>query len=58
MQMEGLGAPDMMLTRGNDPAVAVDRSDLIQPGDVLELVLPLPGQEAFSVSRAAGALIP
>jgi polysaccharide biosynthesis/export protein ExoF len=58
MQMEGLGAPDMMLTRGSDPAVAVDRSDLIQPGDVLELVLPLPGQEAFSVSRAAGALIP
>jgi polysaccharide biosynthesis/export protein ExoF len=58
MQMEGLGAPDMMLTRGNDPAVAVDRADLIQPGDVLELVLPLPGQEAFSVSRAAGALMP
>ncbi|MFU8897779.1 MAG: polysaccharide biosynthesis/export family protein [Roseinatronobacter sp.] len=53
MQMEGLGSPDMMLTRGNADAVPVARSDMIQPGDVLELVLPLPGQDAFGTTRAA-----
>ncbi|ATX67118.1 polysaccharide biosynthesis/export family protein [Roseinatronobacter bogoriensis] len=51
-QMDGLGAPDIMLTRGDAEPVPVTRTDRMQPGDVLELVVPLPGQETTTVGSA------
>ncbi len=45
-QMDGIGAPEIMLIRAGADPEPVGRSDLIQPGDVLELVVPLPGQTA------------
>jgi len=50
VQMEGLGAPEVELTRQRAEPVLVQRSDLLQPGDVLELIIPLPG--------ATGSLAP
>jgi protein involved in polysaccharide export with SLBB domain len=45
---EGIGAPVLELTRGEAAPILVARSDLMQPGDVLELVVPLPGVEEGS----------
>lgn len=56
-RMEGLGAPVLELTRGGAKPVAVTRTDVLQPGDVLELVVPLPGDEGIAPTRAMGALL-
>jgi polysaccharide biosynthesis/export protein ExoF len=58
MRTEGLGAPTFELTRGGTAPVVVTRTDLLQPGDVLELVVPLPGDEDFPSARTAGSMLP
>jgi protein involved in polysaccharide export with SLBB domain len=50
VRREGLGAPVMELTRGDAPPVVVDRATALQPGDVLEIVVPLPGEDAAGLA--------
>lgn len=51
VRLEGIGAPVLELTRDGAAPVVVDRADTLRPGDVLELVVPLPGEEAVPALR-------
>jgi exopolysaccharide production protein ExoF len=51
VRLDGIGAPVLELTREGAATVVVERSGTLRPGDVLELVVTLPGDEAVPALR-------
>ncbi|MEY4983231.1 MAG: hypothetical protein RIR62_1497 [Pseudomonadota bacterium] len=58
---QGLGAPVLELTRRDGATLdvrEVDRGEALQPGDILEVRLPLPGEGAGAGAVGGGTVVP